>query len=78
VCQASGRQGQHPKKLLGVHRHGKVLEIGGYFNKVYNVFVNIYFMPVSLVRNLHQLSIYITGPVRRNRKLLPMEFKNKF
>jgi hypothetical protein len=33
---------------------------------------------VPLARHLHQLSTYITGTVRRNRKLLPQQFKNKF
>jgi hypothetical protein len=35
-------------------------------------------MSVPLVRHLHQLSTYITVPVRRNRKILPPQFKNKF
>jgi hypothetical protein len=55
----------------------KLLEIGGYLNKGYNVFVDIGFMSVPLVRCLHQLSTYMTGTVRRNRKLLPQQFKNK-
>jgi hypothetical protein len=46
----------------------KLLETGGYLNKG---FINSYFMSVPLVRHLHQLSTYITGIVRRNRKLLP-------
>jgi hypothetical protein len=35
-----------------------------------------YFMSVPLVCHLHQLST-ITGTVRKNRKLLPQQFKNK-
>jgi hypothetical protein len=54
----------------------KLLQIGGYLNKGYHIFVN-YFTSVSLVCHLHQLSTYITGTVRRNRKLIPQRFKNK-
>jgi hypothetical protein len=56
----------------------KVLEIGGYLNKGYQVFVDNYFTPVPLVCHLLQLSTHITGTVRSNRKLLPQQFKNKF
>jgi hypothetical protein len=35
-------------------------------------------MSVPLVHYLHQLSTYITVPVRRNRKILRLQFKNKF
>jgi hypothetical protein len=52
----------------------KLLETGGYLNKV---FVNNSFMSVPLVRHLQQLSTYNTGTVRRNTKLLPQQFKNK-
>jgi hypothetical protein len=47
----------------------RLLEIGGYLNEGYHVFIDSYFMSVPLVRHLHQLSTYITGTVRRNRKL---------
>jgi hypothetical protein len=47
----------------------KLLQTGGYLNKGYHVFVDNYFMSVPLVRHLHHLSTYITGTVRRNRKL---------
>jgi hypothetical protein len=46
-----------------------LLEIGGYLKKGYHVFVDNYFMCVSIVCNLHKLSNYITGTVRRNMKL---------
>jgi hypothetical protein len=39
----------------------KLLEIGGYLNKGYHVFVDNYFMSVPVVCHLHQLSTYITG-----------------
>jgi hypothetical protein len=35
-------------------------------------------MSVPLANHLHQLSTYITGTVKRNRKLLPQQFINKF
>jgi hypothetical protein len=56
----------------------KLLEIGGYVSKGYHVFIDNYFMSVPLVHHLHQLRTCITGTVRRNRKLLPQQFKNKF
>jgi hypothetical protein len=56
----------------------KLLLIGGYLNKGYHVFVDNCFMSVPFVRHLHQLSTYINGTVRRNRKLLPQQFKDKF
>jgi hypothetical protein len=56
----------------------KLLEIGGYLNKGYLVFIENYFVSVPLVCHLHQLSAYITGTVKRNRKVLPQQFKNKF
>jgi hypothetical protein len=52
-------------------------EIGGYLNKGYHVFIDNYFMSVPLVCHLHQLSTYITGTVRRNKKLLAQQLKNK-
>jgi hypothetical protein len=55
----------------------KLLLIGGDLNKVYHFFVDNYFMSVLLVHHLHQLSTYITRTVRRNRKLLLQQFKNK-
>jgi hypothetical protein len=63
---------------LGYTIMKKLLEIGGYVNKGYHVFVDDYVMSVQLVRHLHQLNVYITGTVRRNRKLLSQRFKNKF
>jgi hypothetical protein len=66
------------KNWPAVYRHEKLLEIGGYLSKGYHVFVDSYFMSVALVHHLHQLSTYITGTLRRNRKLLPQQFKNKF
>jgi hypothetical protein len=56
----------------------KKLLVGGYLNKCYHVFVDNYFMSVPLVCQLHQVSTYITGNVRRNKKLLPQQFKNEF
>ncbi|XP_068081918.1 piggyBac transposable element-derived protein 4-like [Anabrus simplex] len=56
----------------------KLLVMGGYLNKGYHVFVDNYFMSVPLVRRLYPLGTYITGTVRRNRKYLPQNFKNKF
>jgi hypothetical protein len=56
----------------------ELLEIGGYLNKGYNNFVNNYFLSVPLVRHLCQLSTYITGTVKKKRKLLPQQFKNKY
>jgi hypothetical protein len=69
----SGRQGQHPppQNGLGYTIMKNLLEIGGYLNKGYHVFVDNYFMPLPLVCHLHQLNTYITGTVRRNRKRLP-------
>jgi hypothetical protein len=55
----------------------KLLEIRWYLKNGYHVFVDNYFMSVPLVCHLHQLSTYITGTVRRNRKLLPQQLKNK-
>jgi hypothetical protein len=55
----------------------KLLEIGGYLNKDYSTFVVNYFMSIPLVCHLHQLSTYITRTVRRIRKLLPWQLKNK-
>jgi hypothetical protein len=52
----------------------KLLKIGGHLNKGYHV-IN-YFMSLPLVHHLHQLSSYITGIVRRNKRLLPQQFKN--
>jgi hypothetical protein len=66
------------KKWTGVHHHEKLLEIGGYLNKGYHVFVTNYFMSVPLVRHLHEFIIYITGTVSTHRELLPQQFKNKF
>jgi hypothetical protein len=65
------------KNGLGYTIMKKLLEIGGYLNKGYSVFVSDYFMSIPLVHH-HHLSTYITGTVRRNRKLLPQQFKNKF
>jgi hypothetical protein len=56
----------------------KLLEIGVYFNKGYHVFINTNFMSVPLVRHPHQRRTYITGTVRRTRKHLLQQFKNKF
>jgi hypothetical protein len=67
--QISGRQVKHPKKWPVAHRHKKLLKIGGYLNKGYHVFIGNYFMSVTLIRHLRQLSTCITGSVRRNRKL---------
>jgi hypothetical protein len=55
----------------------KLLETGGYLNKGYHVFIDNYFMSVPSVHHLHQLSTYITVTVRRNRKLVSQQFKNK-
>lgn len=66
------------KSGLGYTVVKKLFEIGGYLNKGYHIFVDNYFMSVPLVRHLHQLRTYITGTVRRNRKHLPQQFKNKF
>jgi hypothetical protein len=52
----------------------KLLEIGGYLNKEYHVFINNNFMSVPFVHYLHQLSTYITGTVRRNMKHLSLQF----
>jgi hypothetical protein len=76
--QFSGRQRQHPRKNgRGYAVMKKLLEIGGYLNKGYHVFVDNYFMPVPLVHHLHLLSTYITETVRSNRNLLPQQFMNK-
>jgi hypothetical protein len=69
---------QKKKNDLGYTIVKKLLEIGGYLNKGYHVFVDDYIMSVPLVSCLHQLSTHIPGSVRRNRKLLPQQFKNKF
>jgi hypothetical protein len=66
------------KKWPGVHHCEKLLEIGRYLNKGYQVFIDTYFMSVTLVHHLHRLSAYITGTVWRNRKLLAQHFKYKF
>jgi hypothetical protein len=55
------------KKWPGVHHHEKLLKISGYLNKGYHIFIDNYFMSVSLVCHFDQLSTYITGTVRRNR-----------
>jgi hypothetical protein len=49
----------------------RLLLIGGHLDKGYHIFFNNYFMSVPFVCHLHQLSIYKTGIVRRNRKLYP-------
>jgi hypothetical protein len=56
----------------------KLHEIGGYLNNGYHIFVDNYFMSFPLVSHFHQLSTYIIVTARRNRKLLPQQFKNKF
>jgi hypothetical protein len=43
-----------------------------------NVFVNNYFMSAPFVCRLYQLSTYITGTVKRNSKLSPQQFKDKY
>ena len=35
-------------------------------------------MSVPLAEDLHKLSTYVTGTIRKNRKFLPQAFQNKF
>ncbi|XP_067140704.1 piggyBac transposable element-derived protein 4-like [Centruroides vittatus] len=56
----------------------KLLEIGMYLNKGYHFFIERRFMSVPLVRHLYSLQTYVTGIVRRNIKMLPQQFKEKF
>ncbi|XP_021936450.1 piggyBac transposable element-derived protein 4-like [Zootermopsis nevadensis] len=66
------------KNGLGYTVVKKLLGIGGYLNKGYLVFVDKFFMSVPLVHHLYQLGTYVTGTIKRNRKFLPQQFKNKF
>jgi hypothetical protein len=64
--QVSGRQEHHPKNGLGYTVTKKLLEIGGYLNKGYHVFVYNSFMSFSLIRHLYQLSttsLYLLGGI---------------
>lgn len=49
--------------------------MGNYLNKGYHLFTDNFYTSVELARSLYQKSTYLTGTIRRNRKLVPKEAK---
>ncbi|XP_023210629.1 piggyBac transposable element-derived protein 4-like [Centruroides sculpturatus] len=56
----------------------RLMDMGDYYNKGHHLFVDNYFMSVPLIRHLHSQATYCTGTVRKNRKQLPLRFKENF
>ncbi|XP_049813555.1 piggyBac transposable element-derived protein 4-like [Schistocerca nitens] len=79
------RGGKSQEDKAEIARHGlgycvvqKLLRLGSYLNKGYQIFVDNFFMSVPLVKSLYKLGTCITGTVRKNRKYLPEQFRKKF
>lgn len=56
----------------------KLLQMGNYLSKGYHVFIDNFFTSIPLAKALYEVKTFITGTIRRNRKYLPTNFKNKF
>jgi hypothetical protein len=57
---------------MTAHSRNEVTENG----KLYMQWIT--FLSVPLAEDLHKLSTYVTGTIRKNRKFLPQAFQNKF
>lgn len=56
----------------------KLLEFGDFLNKGYHIFVDKFFMTMKLARYLYSKCTFITGTLRKNRKGIPPDMKEKF
>lgn len=56
----------------------KLLEMGNYLNKGYQVHCDNFFTSIPLAKWLHELGTYITGTIRANGKFLPRLAKTRF
>lgn len=63
------------EKGLGFLVVEKLLSMGNYLNKGYHLFTDNFYTSVELARFLYQKTTYLTGTIRRNRKLVPKEAK---
>lgn len=78
-----GAKNKKDKKELQEHGRSFVvvkmrLALGNYFMKGYHVVVDNFFSSVDLARELYKNQTYLTGTLRRNRKNIPIELKEKF
>lgn len=56
----------------------KMLDIGNYFDKGYHLFVDNFFLTIPIAKYLFSRQTHITGTVRRNRRGIPDQMKQKF
>jgi hypothetical protein len=79
------RGAKNKEERTDLQKHGlsfvvvkKLLDIGNYLMKGFHVVVDNFFTSVDLARELFKRHTFLTGTLRRNRKNIPQELKEKF
>uniref|UniRef100_A0A1B6H1M9 PiggyBac transposable element-derived protein domain-containing protein n=1 Tax=Cuerna arida TaxID=1464854 RepID=A0A1B6H1M9_9HEMI len=77
-CYKGSKKSGEITKGLAFKVVKKLLEIGQYLNKGYHVFIDNFFTSIPLATYLYENLTFVTGTVRKNRKGIPPQLKEKF